>query len=201
MFAKPVNQYNNLSACHKLILGFGLTSTERSASNFQSALATSKDKLEAAVAPLVAQEASPYRDLYERIFAMNSSPHLNGITIVVIDDELDNLQIAEQLLGFVGARVITTRNAPAGLELIKSNAPELVLLDLAMPGMDGWQALAQLRANPETASLPVIALTAHAMNGDRERALAAGFNAYISKPYYIVTFYEEINRCLAGQNV
>jgi CheY-like chemotaxis protein len=71
-----------------------------------------------------------------------------------------------------------------------------MLVDLAMPHMDGWELLEVVRANPETAAIPMIAVTAHAMPEVRERALASGFNGYITKPYMLKTFIDDIRTCL-----
>lgn len=101
--------------------------------------------------------------------------------VLIVDDNPRNLALAGVILE-LEYEVIEADNGPLALELAKTGKPDLVLMDLSMPQMDGWEALAELRKMPETAALPVIAVTAHALVGDRERALAAGFNAYVTKP-------------------
>ncbi|MBL8130497.1 MAG: response regulator [Anaerolineae bacterium] len=119
--------------------------------------------------------------------------------VAAIDDEMDNLTLVTKVLSFNGAVVHTAVNGELGLELIRRVHPTLILLDLSMPVMDGWALIATLRADPTFQKTPVIALTAHAMVGDKERILAGGFDGYISKPFRITTFLGEIMRCL-GQS-
>ena len=116
--------------------------------------------------------------------------------VLLIDDEPDNRTIAETVLSFSGAKVHTATHGADGLKILESLSPSFILLDLSMPIMDGWEMLKQLRTKPSTQHIPVIALTAHAMAGDREKALEAGFNGYIAKPFRIGTFMAELNACL-----
>jgi two-component system cell cycle response regulator DivK len=113
---------------------------------------------------------------------------LTGWTIVVVDDEFDSLTVAKRILEFHGAAVYTAETGVEGLALIKSVLPRLVISDLSMPEMDGSSMLNHLREHEPTRDIPVIALTAHAMMGDRERVLAAGFNSYLTKPINAGTF-------------
>lgn len=117
-------------------------------------------------------------------------------TVLIVDDEPDNLGVAEKVLSFMGARVYTAGDGVQGMAILEGVAPTFILLDLSMPRMDGWQMIERLRAGPVTARVPVIALTAHAMYGDKERVLAAGFDAYIAKPFRLMTFFKEIQDCL-----
>jgi len=116
--------------------------------------------------------------------------------VLVVDDERDNLGVAEKILSFYGAKVHIAYNGLEGLSALLLVSPTFVLLDLSMPQMDGWEMLAKMRASPDTRDIPVIALTAHAMEGDQERVLAAGFNGYIAKPYRLSTFLTDIRKCL-----
>ena len=102
-------------------------------------------------------------------------------TIAVVEDNADNRLL---LHAFLGDRYQITEyeTGPAALEGFKAHMPDLVLLDVSLPGMDGLTVLSHLRADDKLKKLPVIALTAHAMHGDRERFLKAGFNDYVSKP-------------------
>ncbi|MBI5958192.1 MAG: response regulator, partial [Chloroflexi bacterium] len=117
-------------------------------------------------------------------------------TVIIVDDDPDNLTIPKEMLTFLGAQVHTAENGVEGMELLATVKPTFMLLDLSMPKMDGWEMIKKIRANPETAGIPAIALTAHAMSGDKERVLEAGFNGYISKPFMLDTFLEEIQRCI-----
>jgi CheY-like chemotaxis protein len=116
--------------------------------------------------------------------------------VLVVDDEADNLGLTEGVLEFYGAKVHCAQSAEKGLDLLETVKPTFILLDLSMPDMDGWQMHKRLRANDATTHLPVIALTAHAMSGDKERVMKAGFDGYISKPINIETFISEIKSWL-----
>ncbi len=116
--------------------------------------------------------------------------------VLLVDDEPDNLGVAEKILSFKGAQVHTARNGEEGLEVLERIVPTFILVDLSMPKMDGWEMHRKLRENPTIAHVPVIALTAHAMGGDKDRVLAAGFDGYIAKPFRLVTFFTDIQQCL-----
>ena len=108
---------------------------------------------------------------------------MSGPSILVIDDNPTNLRLASFILEKEGYDVLTAASASQGLEaLAASKAVRLVLMDLQLPGVDGFELTRALRANPEHAGLRIIAVTAFAMKGDRERALAAGCDDYLSKP-------------------
>lgn len=117
-------------------------------------------------------------------------------SVLVVDDEPDNREIAETVLSFNGVKVRTAIHGADGLKLLEDLTPTFVLLDLSMPIMDGWEMIKAMRANPKTQAIPVIALTAHAMAGDREKAYEAGFDGYIAKPFRIPTFMSELKSCL-----
>jgi two-component system cell cycle response regulator DivK len=116
-------------------------------------------------------------------------------TVLIVDDQPDNLAIARKVLGFGGATIHTAENGVEGLAVLDKIAPSFILLDLSMPKMDGWDMLKKVRENLDTQHIPVIALTAHAMAGDRERVMEAGFDGYIAKPFRLSTFMSEILRC------
>lgn len=117
-------------------------------------------------------------------------------TVLIVDDEPDNLGVPSEILSFFGAKVYTARDGVQGMRLLETITPTFVLLDLSMPNMDGWEMRAAMLEHPRLKDIPVIALTAHAMKGDRERAQQLGFNGYITKPFMLETFSEEIERCL-----
>jgi two-component system cell cycle response regulator DivK len=105
-----------------------------------------------------------------------------GELILIVEDNERNLKLVRDVLNHVGYRTLEARTAEDGLALARAERPELVLMDVQLPGMDGVEALCRLRADPATASVRVIAVTAFAMKEDRERFLAAGFDGYLEKP-------------------
>jgi two-component system cell cycle response regulator DivK len=102
--------------------------------------------------------------------------------VLIVEDNADNLKLATFLLQSAGHTVISASNAEAGLALARSDRPELILMDIQLPGMDGLEATGLLKRDEKTRSIPVIALTALAMKGDEERIRAAGCDGYIGKP-------------------
>lgn len=121
---------------------------------------------------------------------------IDSWTILVVDDDEDNRLIAVDTFETYGATVHTAENGETGLKMVDSVDLSFILLDLSMPVMDGWNMLKRVRENKKTAAIPVIALTAHAMTGDQERALAAGFDGYITKPFDIISVVGEIKKVL-----
>jgi two-component system cell cycle response regulator DivK len=117
-------------------------------------------------------------------------------TVLIVDDESDNLGVAQKVLSYGGAKVHIARNGIEGLDVLETVIPTFILLDLSMPEMDGWEMCRTARSNQEMNNVPIIALTAHAMAGDKERALQAGFDGYIAKPFRINSFMEDILVCL-----
>lgn len=105
-----------------------------------------------------------------------------GWLVVVIDDDPGSLDVASTLLRYAGATVHTAQNGREGLELVQHIKPHLVISDISMPVMDGWEMIEHLKRDSVTAPIPIIALTAHAMVGDRQRAIAAGCHNYLNKP-------------------
>lgn len=127
-------------------------------------------------------------------------PDLDDISnwkVLLVEDDPDNVLLADQVLSFYGAEVTSATNGHQGLEHLASHTPTVILLDLAMPHMDGWEMVKKIRQNPQTSSIPVIAVTAHAMQEDREKALSDGFDGYITKPYAINSLIEDIQECLS----
>lgn len=123
----------------------------------------------------------------------NISPDvLKDWDVVVIDDEPDSLEVARFILDFYGANVHTAVNGKDGISLVEEVKPRFVISDLSMPEMDGWEFISTLKLTPHMQDIPVIALTAHAMKGDRERAVAAGFHNYLTKPLTASTFMDNL---------
>jgi two-component system cell cycle response regulator DivK len=106
---------------------------------------------------------------------------MTGLVLIVEDNER-NLKLVRDVLGFAGFSVLEARDAEAGIELARAQKPDVVLMDINLPGMTGFEALTALRADATTASIPVLAVTAYAMTDDRARILAAGFDGYVEKP-------------------
>ncbi|MCS6837013.1 MAG: response regulator [Anaerolineae bacterium] len=102
--------------------------------------------------------------------------------ILVVEDNRDNMILIADVLSSLDYEVVQARDGEQGLALAQQSKPDLILMDLSLPRMDGWATTRELRKLPDFQSLPIIALTAHAMSGDRERALQAGCTDYISKP-------------------
>lgn len=121
---------------------------------------------------------------------------LEGWDIVVLDDEEDSLEVADIILNEYGANVHTASNGEEGLETVRQVKPRFVISDLSMPVMDGWGFISGMKADRELEEIPVIALTAHAMVGDRDRAVAAGFHNYLTKPLTVDTFMGDLVRLL-----
>jgi len=102
--------------------------------------------------------------------------------VLVVEDNEKNMKLFCDVLQATGYTTLQATTGEAAVELARIEEPGLVLMDVQLPGMDGIEALAQLRDDERTASIPVLALTAQAMSGDRERFLEAGFDGYLSKP-------------------
>ncbi len=117
---------------------------------------------------------------------------LQGWDIVVIDDEEDSLMVAQIILDEYGANIHTASNGQEGLSVIQAVKPKLVISDLSMPVLDGWGVISGMQHDPVLKDIPAIALTAHAMVGDRERAVAAGFHNYLTKPLTVETFIQDL---------
>lgn len=103
-------------------------------------------------------------------------------TVLIVEDNVTNMKLSTFLLESVDHTVLAAVNAEAGLAMARETLPDLILMDIQLPGMDGLQATAVLKGDPATRDIPVIALTALAMKGDEERILAAGCDGYIAKP-------------------
>jgi CheY-like chemotaxis protein len=113
---------------------------------------------------------------------ISSSKVFHGIRFLVVDDEPDNVGVVVKLLTLLGGEVASAENGKEGLEQAHTKQPDVILADLSMPVMSGWEMLYQIKQDPALKETPVIALTAHAMNGDRERVLAAGFTSLYRRP-------------------
>ena len=122
--------------------------------------------------------------------------HMSKHKILVIEDNRDNFELVSFLLKRTGHDVIEASDGQAGLELVQNELPDLVLLDLAIPEIDGWEVARILKSDPKTAHIPLVALTAYTLPGDRRRAFEAGCDGYISKPINVANFSEEVDKYL-----
>ena len=116
--------------------------------------------------------------------------------ILVVEDNPDNRTLLLDLLTSLSYEVLESVDGKDGVEKAISEKPDLILMDLSLPQKDGWQATKEIKANPETKDIPVIALTAHAMVGDKKRALDAGCNDYISKPIDMMELIKKVQEHL-----
>jgi CheY-like chemotaxis protein len=126
---------------------------------------------------------------------------MTGHKILIIEDNLLNLELATDLLEVNGFVVNSAATAEEGLRMARELLPDLVLMDIGLPGMDGLCATKDLKANPATRHLAVVALTSHAMKGDEEIALNAGCDGYLTKPIDTRTFTETITRFIASASL
>lgn len=108
---------------------------------------------------------------------MNTPP-----LVLLVDDFEDNRDLYEEYLLYKGYDVLAAANGTDGVRIARERHPDIILLDLRMPGMSGQEALLQIKAHPDLARVPVVALTAHALDDERRRAIALGFDAFIPKP-------------------
>ena len=113
--------------------------------------------------------------------------------ILVVEDNMDNMTLISDVLQSLNYEVIQATDGEQGIKKTEEEKPDLILMDLSLPRMDGWTATKHIKANPELQHIPVIALTAHAMVGDRERALEVGCDDYISKPINLKELASKLN--------
>ena len=119
--------------------------------------------------------------------------------VLIIEDNTANMKLASLLLRNAGHAVLCAVDAEAGLTLARADQPDLILMDIQLPGMDGLAATALLKQDPATAAIPVIALTAMAMKADREKTKVAGCDAYIAKPLRYQELYAAIDALLVKE--
>lgn len=124
-----------------------------------------------------------------------------GKSILYIEDNFDNRMLVRRLLEHEGFLVLEAENAHQALDLLQSNIPDLILMDINMPEIDGYTLTRQIKSTSSTSQIPVIALTANVMRGDKERTLRAGCDGYIEKPIDIDTFIEQIYQFLNGNGL
>ena len=124
---------------------------------------------------------------------------MNAQRILVVEDNERNLKLIRDVLQFAGYEIVEATSGEQGVALAQDCEPDLVLMDLQLPQMDGTEALRLLRESPRTRDVPVVAVTAFAMREDRERAFGAGFDGYLQKPISIRALPEQVRGFLAGK--
>jgi two-component system, cell cycle response regulator DivK len=122
-----------------------------------------------------------------------------GERVLVVEDNEKNMKLFRDVLMATGYRTLEATTGWQAVELAAEHAPDLVLMDIQLPDIDGIEALSRLRADERTAAIPVLALTAQAMHGDGDRFLAAGFDGYISKPVNVVELVGAVRQHCDGR--
>ena len=120
-------------------------------------------------------------------------------TILIVEDNEKNMKLVRDILAFQGHQVLEAVTGEDGVRLAVEHVPQLVLMDIQLPGMNGIDALRVLRGDPATAGIPVIAVTASVMQQDRKLILEAGFDSYLGKPLNLAEFLAAVNAALAKQ--
>ena len=118
--------------------------------------------------------------------------------ILIVEDNDMNLDMLSRRLMRKGYEIVSARDGKAGVEMSLSAKPDLILMDMSLPVMDGWQATRAIKANPDTAHIPVVALTAHAMESDREKAIVAGCDDFYTKPIELPGLLDIMSRLLGN---
>jgi two-component system cell cycle response regulator DivK len=119
-------------------------------------------------------------------------------TVLIVEDNDKNMKLARDVLQNKGYRTLEAVTGEEGVKLAKENIPDLVLMDIQLPGINGIEAFKQLRADPKTAHIPVVALTASVTPTDRSAITAAGFDAFVGKPINLKEFVETVKRIVDG---
>jgi CheY-like chemotaxis protein len=119
---------------------------------------------------------------------------MNKGRVLVVEDNMDTYELVRFILEKHGYEVFLAMNGRDGVNASLKQKPNLIIMDLSMPEMDGWTATSLIKQNPQTASIPLIALTAHVLPGDRQRAVDSGCDEYITKPMDLLDLVETVNR-------
>lgn len=122
-----------------------------------------------------------------------------AVKVLLVEDNQDNQDLMRFLLERNGYQVVTALNGRQAIASARNEQPDIVLMDLTMPEMNGWEAAAAMKADPELAHIPLIAVTAHTLPGDRRKTLGAGFDNYISKPINVNMFDHIVAQSLSGR--
>ena len=123
---------------------------------------------------------------------------MSGELVLIVDDNEKNAKLARDVLRFAGFRTIEAGSGEAGFSLAVEHLPDVILMDIRLPDMEGTVVLRNLKEEPRTAQIPVVALTSFAMKGDRESFLDAGFDGYLEKPISVKAFPDQVRSYLEG---
>jgi len=123
---------------------------------------------------------------------------VEGALVLIVDDNEMNVKLARDVLQFAGFRTVEATTGEAGLALAEERRPDVILMDIRLPDMEGTDAVRRLKARPETSDIPVVAVTSFAMKGDRDRFLAEGFDGYLEKPISVKEFPRQVGSYLSG---
>jgi CheY-like chemotaxis protein len=118
--------------------------------------------------------------------------------VLVVEDQAENLDLMVYLLTAFGHEALVARNGAEGMSVVTRERPDLVVMDLQMPVLDGYTAASRIKRDPELSAIPLVAVTAYAMVGEQERIMAAGFDGYLTKPIDPTVFIRELERFLAA---
>lgn len=127
---------------------------------------------------------------------MTSTKPTTSRTILLVEDNEDNRIIYATALRYAGYNVLEAVTGTQGVQQARDNQPDLILMDISVPELDGWEATAVLKADPRTQRIPVVAVTAHALPGDEERSLQAGCDGYLAKPIPPASLIADVDRRL-----
>ena len=119
--------------------------------------------------------------------------------ILYIEDNEDNIYVVKNRFSRAGFTVVVATDGEQGVAMAAAEKPDLILMDLSLPVLNGWEATKRIKAHPETSGIPIVALSAHAMVGDREKALAAGCDDYDTKPVELARLLEKVRALLPGR--
>ncbi len=122
-----------------------------------------------------------------------------GWRVLLVEDNFDNFEMVRFLLERADYTVVGARNGREAVTAAHEHKPDVILMDLSLPEMDGWEAAREIKSDPEVAGIPLIALTAHTLPGDRQKAMEAGFDNYISKPINVPAFYDIVSAVFKGK--
>jgi len=129
---------------------------------------------------------------------LSHSPTRSDKRVLLVEDNEDNRTIYSTVLRYLGYEVIEAEDGLRAIALARSEHPDLILMDISIPGMDGWEATKVLRQDPATRTIPIVALTAHALADDRKRATEVGFSSYLAKPIEPNAVVAEVRRWLGN---
>ena len=138
---------------------------------------------------------------YISLFTCERGRHMETKTILVIEDNEFNMKLLRTLLQLESYEVVEAKNAEKGLFQAKDLIPDLILMDMQLPGIDGYQATRMIKNDPDLRHVPVVAVTAYALEADEQKAFQAGCNAYLSKPFDTQQFMEVVQKYLEAEPV